>query len=87
MNKALKATVLWFDRINGAGLIRLGGRSEWIYACNIKGHKTWYPETACVYYLAGQVIECHVDTGFVIGDTEGTFDETKWENIKGQPHV
>jgi hypothetical protein len=58
-----------------------------IYACNIKGKKTWYPETACVFYEKGQIVdvEIHVTHGFdrfVIGLTPGHLDTEHWNRIK-----
>jgi len=60
-----------------------------IYACNINGKKTWYPETACVYYETGQIVdvELKVFTGFqlfVNGLTPGHLDEAHWNRIKDQ---
>lgn len=60
-----------------------------IYACNIEGKKTWYPETACVYYETGQVVdvELKVFSGFqlfVCGLTPGILDEEHWNRIKNQ---
>lgn len=58
-----------------------------IYACNIVGKKTWYPETACVYYENNQIIEVElkVYSGgkiFVCGLTPGILDEERWNKIK-----
>lgn len=57
-----------------------------LYACNIQGKKTWYPETACVYYKTGQVIDVelkvfHGFTLFVCGLTPGHFDRAHWERL------
>jgi len=58
-----------------------------IYACNIKGAKTWYPETACTYYETDQEIEVElkVFSNFsllIIGLTPGLLDEAHWNRIK-----
>lgn len=81
--------VRWFDNVRGEGMIDCDGHTLPIYACNIKGRKTWYPETACVYYEEGQVVDCHIEVHgyqsyFVIGDTPGHFDAEGWDRIKGQ---
>lgn len=60
-----------------------------IYACNISGKKTWYPETACVYYETGQIVdvELKVFSGFQVfvnGLTPGHLDEAHWNRIKDQ---
>jgi hypothetical protein len=70
------------------GLVNIPGLGlRTIYACNIKGAKTWYPETACVYYAVGQRVDVvlKVFEGgvvFVCGLTEGTLDEDHWNRIK-----
>ena len=89
-NKQFKATVVSWDGTEG--FINIHGIDDSIiafrkiYACNIKGKKTWYPETACVYYNEGQEIdvELHVTHGFeiiVVGLTQGFFDEAKWNSL------
>lgn len=60
-----------------------------IYACNIAGNKTWYPETACVYYETGQVVDVELKVFhgfklFVCGITQGTLDVEHWDRIKDQ---
>lgn len=60
-----------------------------IYACNIQGKKTWYPETACVYYNTGDVVDVEIQVThgferFVIGLTPGILDEEHWNRIKDQ---
>lgn len=91
MNKVRTiARVRWFSRISGEGMVRvtIGDREHClpIYACNIKGKKTWYPETACVYYEKDQTIEVEVKWDdhacFVIGLTPGTLDVEAWDRIK-----
>lgn len=81
--------VRWFNNISGEGMIDCDGHSLPIYACNIKGRKTWYAETACVYYKKDQVVDCHIEVHgsqryFVIGDTPGHFDAEGWDRIKDQ---
>lgn len=58
-----------------------------IYACNIAGKKTWYPETACVYYETGQIVDVELKVFsnfqlFVNGLTQGILDEKQWDRIK-----
>lgn len=60
-----------------------------VYACNIQGRKTWYSETACVYYETGQVVEVELKAFsgfklFVNGTTPGILDEERWNRIKNQ---
>jgi len=81
-----------------ATVISMGNRSEGLvkinetgdilplYACNIKGTKTWYPETACVYYDDGQVVDVQlkVFSGgqiFVNGIPPGHFDAERWNSL------
>lgn len=88
--KVFKATVRWFDSARGEGVVRIDeDLSLQIYACNIKGRKTWYSETACVYYKEGQIVDIKVDchshrTIFAIGKTQGYFDTEAWDRIKDQ---
>ena len=79
----MRVTVCWFDKKSGTGWVRAGdGSSAPIYACNIKGKRTWYAETACVYYSDGQEVEIEQDeNGFVIGVTPGTLDQDKWNSL------
>lgn len=85
MKKTIECYVISFDRNRGEGMIRAvyGNGLNWgtIYACNIPGKKTWYPETACVYYGVGQVIEVCVDDNFNIPVTRGEFDAEKWAGL------
>lgn len=58
-----------------------------VYACNINGKKTWYPETACVYYETGQIVEVELHAYinfklFVVGLTPGHLDVEHWNRIK-----
>lgn len=60
-----------------------------LYACNIKGAKTWYPETACVSYSVGQVVDVELKVFhdfqlFVCGLTPGILDVEHWNKIKDQ---
>lgn len=80
----MKVKVTMFDRLRGEGLVS-GLNDEGvftIYACNIPGKKTWFPETACVYYEERTIVDVRVDDeGFVIGITNGVFDEAKWNSL------
>ncbi len=88
----LKARVDWFNQASGEGMVTIIGKdgtevSSVIHACNIKGKKTWYPETACVYYTKGQDIEVELSFHgycsqiFVKGVTQGHFDKEGWDNL------
>lgn len=64
----------------------LNGEGQWwLHACNIKDSKTWYPETACVYYDKGQIVEVTLDISygatFCIGITQGIIDQEKWDSL------
>lgn len=84
--KTFTAIVIWFNQSSGAGMVRIGDDSFTLYACNIEGRKTWYPETASVYYEAGQEIDVRLEvigsTIFVDGLTPGHHDHEKWDRIK-----
>lgn len=91
--KPLKATVRWFNPNSGIGTIIIEGAEDLpsfpIYACNIKGRKTWYPETACVSYETGEIVDIELDMHtrhsiFVIGITPGKLDVAEWDRIKDQ---
>lgn len=82
----MKAVVLFFDRSRGEGMIKgLDGCSgiREIYACNIPGKKTWYPETACVFYIEGEIIDITVtnEGRFIVPTTPGIFDKEKWNKL------
>jgi hypothetical protein len=88
--KEVDAVVAWFDNMRGLGMVRIPDAFRIpIYACNIPGAKTWYPETACVYYEKGQTVRIRLDvTAFsrclAIGLTPGHFDAEGWNRIKDQ---
>ncbi len=86
IKKIVRTTVTWFDKSSGEGFVHLEGYPYIIYACNIKGKKTWFSETACVYYTENQEIDIKIDEAygeiFIIGLTPGTVDIEKWERIK-----
>jgi hypothetical protein len=84
--RTFKCKVLFFDRCSGEGLLcsaEEGAPSGWINAACIPGCKTWFPHTACVYYIADQIIDVHTDPelGWIIPDTQGTFDSEKWNSL------
>jgi hypothetical protein len=86
--KVFKAEVLWFDKLSGEGMVRgLDGEGTFaLYACNIKGKRTWYETTACVYHEAGQVIDLEVmvfysSNALAVSHTQGTFDANKWNSL------
>lgn len=79
----MKAIVKSFDKSRGQGFIQLeDGELGILYASNIKGKKTWYPETACVFYNIGQEFEYEIKhERFVCGLTQGHFDADKWNSL------
>lgn len=86
--KTFTAVVRWFNQNSGEGMVRIDDSlSLPIYACNIAGKRTWYPETACVYYTEGQTVQIKIDVHlysaiFAIGITRGHFDSEHWDRIK-----
>lgn len=84
--KRLKGTVAWFNRLSGQGSIHVEGEGLWpIFACNIAGKKTWYPETACVYLNEGDEVEVEIRPFFsgslLVCHTPGIVDEDKWNSL------
>lgn len=85
--KQFKATVISWSGTEG--LVKIHGTDlmlQTIYACNIAGKRTWYPETACVSYTEGQQIDVRLDVFaggklFVVGLTQGTFDADQWARL------
>lgn len=88
--KTFTASVDWFDNGRGIGMVTITESFRLpIYACNISGRKTWYSETACVYYEKGQSVEVEIDVVspsgiFAKGLTAGHFDSAGWDRIKDQ---
>lgn len=81
--EGLTGLVTWFN--GEEGFIRVNGQLYPVYACNIKGAKTWYLETACMFLVAGETVTvdlrdmgdhltCRVTTG-------GHFDAAKWDSL------
>lgn len=90
--KEFDAEVRWFNKVSGEGMLYIPelAISAVVYACNLPGRKTWYAETACVYYERGQKVRIKLDIPayselFVIGITPGTLDTEAWNNIKDKP--
>lgn len=86
MNTTYKATVRWFNRSSGEGMVRIVDEdgemhTAVLYACNIPGKKTWFENTACVYYEEGQEIEVYISHGMVVGITPGIPDTKKWNSL------
>jgi hypothetical protein len=85
--KEFKATVVVWSGTEG--LVKIHGADlmlQTIYACNIAGKRTWYPETACVSYAEGQEVHVRLEVFsgfklFVIGITPGIFDEARWNSF------
>lgn len=61
------------------------GATFWMFACNLPGKKTWYEDTACVYYDKGQEVEVMLNlqygATFCVGVTAGTVNEEKWASL------
>lgn len=79
-----KLKVRWFDKLRGEGSVESldGEFFGIIYACNIPGKKTWFPETACVYYERGQVVDADItDYRAIRLFTKGIFDADKWNSL------
>jgi hypothetical protein len=84
----LKGVVRWFDRGSGEGTLLIPELDLYcsVYACNLKGKKTWYSETACVYLEDGQdvIVErlAEVDRGVTPIIYDGVkFDSDKWNSL------
>lgn len=84
-----KAKVKWFDKKSGKGSITTSEGGFYILnACNIKGAKTGFNHTACVYYTEGQEIEIELTGDVYIagpcgpkGLTQGFFDSVQWSKL------
>lgn len=86
-DKVFTAKVLWFNILSGKGMILVSGMRLPIYSCNIPGRKTWYPETACVFYDDNQLVEVKLsifslNNVMARGVTPGYLDIDKWDRIK-----
>lgn len=79
----LIGTVDWFN--DDHGFITVNGDRFEVYSCNIKGAKTWYPNTACMYLIKGETITLNlVDMGNHLTcrvTSGGHFDEAKWNSL------
>lgn len=66
------------DGLNGEG-------RYWVFACNIKGAKTMYPETACVYLKTGDIVEVKLTVftkqTFASVLTQGHLDSEYWNSL------
>lgn len=81
-----KAEVLFFDGMEGRIRGLNGEGDHRLYACNIPGAKTWYPETACVYHTKGQIIDAELrifygSGALAVSHTPGTLDVEKWSSL------
>ena len=82
-HKKIKVTVFDIDKNRGEFWVRASDGSRGIiYACNIPGKKTWFAETACMYFDENEVIDVYQDKyGFIIPITPGKFDKEKWNSL------
>ena len=86
--KNLEAKVLFFEKKSGEGMVSVPSLNTTfsVYACNLKGKKTWYAETACVYLERDQMIMidnfAEVSEGITAIVNEGVkFDQEKWNSL------
>jgi hypothetical protein len=87
--KDLEGKVVWFSRFSGEGSIYIKSIdcSFPVYACNLKGKKTWFAETACVYLEEDQCVRidklAEVARGLTPIISDGVkFDAEKWDRLK-----
>lgn len=81
-NGPLTGRVIYFSKLSGEGMIKCHelDRTLQVYACNLKGAKTGFAESACVYLNEGDEVEFKLSNGFVVG-IQGHFDEERWNNL------
>lgn len=85
--RQFQAKVTAWDFNRGEGLVYIPDLNATfeIFACNLPGRRTWYPETACVFYMRGDVVQVRFDVHpgitFVVGVTQGYPDNEKWESL------
>lgn len=76
--------VRWFNSSSGKGAIQClkTERILPVYACNIIGAKTGFPETACMTLDEGQIVtfEHHEQCG-AVNVTGGKFDAESWNKL------
>jgi hypothetical protein len=84
----LEGRVVFFDKSRGEGMVAVDslGTTFSVYACNLKGKKTWYAETACVYLNKGDTVKidklAEVSDGLTALVSEGVhFDAEKWASL------
>jgi len=88
IDKPLIGSVRFFNKSKGSGYVYIESLdlNIEIFASNIQGKKTWFPETACVSYEENEIIECHLSGSYnhllLVGDTVGQLDVGHWELIK-----
>lgn len=86
LSQNISGVVKWFRRDDGEGAIETALGTFRVYACNIKGAKTWYPETACMYLKEGETVQFdladmgdHPTPSKVRGNVY--FDKEKWDSL------
>lgn len=80
----VSGVVSWFNKDSGIGYIKCSKTQTLVpvYACNILGKKTWYPETACIYLEKGQEVSFkHSEACGAVDVTNGTLDLDKWNKL------
>lgn len=83
--KGVEGIVRWFDRLSGDGVVEVEGVPLRVYGCNIKGAKTGFPETACMYLepsskVIGDLFDFH-DHVSLVNIQGGVFDAEAWAKL------
>ena len=59
----------------------------WLHSCNVKGARTWYPETACMLLKIDDIIDAEIkvfygpDGCIAVSHTPGTLDVERWASL------
>lgn len=86
LSKNLTGTVRYWSYDEGSIYCQSLGMLFVVHACNIKGARTWYPETACMYLKEKETVTFDLaDMGdhFTASKVRGNvyFDEKKWARL------
>jgi hypothetical protein len=87
LSKGVQGEVVYFNTRSGEGMLRCSALNAefFVYACNVLGRKTWYPETACVNLIEGSVVTFDLaDMGTHMTPTNvtgGVVDAEKWASL------
>lgn len=84
-NTQLEAKVSWFSYDTGYVKIESLDLLLPVYACNIKGAKTWYEQTACTFLKKDETVLVQlIDLGHMSVKVVGGsihFDQAKWDSL------